>query len=180
MERNRALGSPTTMKSRRVTASVTVLAAASVLSGCGDATRDSLDVAHPSTAEQGSPGLTEPPGKQVSGIFKLPRKLTPVDPGDPFSPTVVWKGSILIVTAFGSSSCPPLAAHATVIAEQLLLIDFTDPPEQACTDDYAASVSRIPAPEGEVEVQREISAVYDLEGAQRSLIAVRLIRPEQS
>lgn len=178
-EPNQAHVSPTTMTIRRVMAWVMALAAVSMLSGCGEATRDGASGTSPSAASQRPPGLTEPPGKPSDGTQTPPTKPIPADPSDPFSPTVVWKGSTLIVTAFGSSSCPPVATGATVVKEQLLLISFRAPSEQACTDDYAASVSRIAAPEGDIDVQRKVSAVYDLEGAPRWLVDVRLSRPQQ-
>ena len=176
-ERIRELVSPTTMTITRVLASAIIVPAVSLLSGCGEATRDGEGGAAAPAASQSSPGLTEAPGKPVGGTYTPPRKPIPVDPTDPFSPSVLWEGDALIVTAFGSSSCPPVATGATVADDQLLLISFADPPEQACTDDYAPSVSRIAAPEEDIDVQGEVSAVYDLVGAERWLIDVRLRSP---
>ena len=157
-------------------ASVIGFTAVSMLAGCGDVT-DGASATSPPAAAQTSPGLTEPPDKPVGGTITPPRKPIPVESGDPFAPTVVWKGDTLIVKAFGSSSCPPVATGAAVVEPQVVLISFEDPPEQACTDDYGASVSRIAAPEGDIDVQRKVSAMYDLVGAERWLIGVRMQRP---
>ena len=164
----------------RVVASTIIVPTLSLLTGCGQATRDGAGEAAASAASPTSFGLTEAPGKPVGGTYTPPRRPIPVDPDDPFSPSVVWEGDTLIVTAFGSSSCPPVATGATVAGDQLLLISFADPPEQACTDDYAPSVSRIAAPEGDIDVQREVGAVYDLVGAERWLIDVRRVDASDS
>jgi hypothetical protein len=168
---------PRSMTTSHVMASVIVFSAVNMLAGCGDGTRDNASATTSSAAAHTPPSLIAPPDKPVGGTITPPRKPVLVESGDPFAPIVVWRGDMLIVTAFGSSSCPPVATGALVVEPQVLLIHFEDPPEQACTDDYGASVSRIAAPEGDIDVERRVSAMYDLAGAERWLIRVRMQRP---
>lgn len=166
------------MRFGRALSHVMALSAVTAVFGCGAQTRDDAAGVTPSdTSSPTSPGLTEPPKKPSDGTVTPPRKPIPVKPGDEFAPTVVWTQDELMVTAYGSSTCRPVATGAAVVEPQMLLISFQGPPEQACTDDYAPHLSRLPAPAGDVDLQRRVYAVFDLEGAQRRLIEVSLVHP---
>lgn len=154
----------------RVLAWVLALSTVAVVQACGSEPRDVRS--SPSPAR---PTLTQPPDKQPVDTVAPPRKLIRVKPGDPFAPTVVWKRDRLVVTAYGSSSCPPVATGAGIIGPQLLRITFQGPPEQECTADYAPQLSRIAAPTQQVDLDRKVYAVYDLQGLQRLAIRVRLV-----
>lgn len=108
-----------------------------------------------------------------------PPKARPFVPGE-FAPEVVWKGDQLIVTAFGSGTCKPVATEAVVSDTHTVLVRFDEPganPGQACTDDYAPNRSRIPAPTGDIDLASDVYAVFELAGASRQLIPVQLVSP---
>ena len=154
------------------------ISAVTVVIGCGTQPRDDAAPEAPlETSSPTTPGLTEPPDRPSDGAVTPPGEPIPVRPGEEFAPTVEWKEDELLVTAFGSSTCRPVATGAAVVESQLLLISFQDPPEQACTDDYAPHLTRLPAPSGDVDLQRRVYAVFDLEGAQRRLVEVSLVNP---
>jgi hypothetical protein len=156
----------------RVLACMLALSAVAVVQACGSEPRDVRS--SPSPAR---PTLTQPPDKQPVDPVAPPRKLIRVKPGDPFAPTVVWKRDELVVTAYGSSSCPPVATGAGILGPQLLRITFQEPPAQECTADYAPRLSRIAAPTQHLDLDRKVDAVFDLEGLQRLAIRVRLVDP---
>lgn len=164
------------MRIGRLLSHVMALSAVTVVLGCGTQPPDDAAPEDPSDASSPTPPrLTEPPNKPSDET--PPGKPIPVRPGDEFAPTVVWKHDELIVTAYGSGTCRPVATGAAVVEPQMLLISFQDPPEQACTDDYAPHQSRLPAPAGDVDLQRRVHAVLNLEGAPQWLIKVQLMRP---
>ncbi len=85
---------------------------------------------------------------------------------------------MLIVTAFGSSGCRPIAEEAVIADRHTLVVSFVERPEGiACTDDYAPSRSRIDAPTGDIDVSRDVYARFELEGAPQQLIPVELLSP---
>ncbi len=84
---------------------------------------------------------------------------------------------MLVLTAFGSSMCPPVANSADVADSHTIVVRFDPPGEQACTDDFGPSRSRISAPSGDIDLDSEVFAYFDLEGAPLQLIPVQLVHP---
>lgn len=104
---------------------------------------------------------------------------SPTLPGD-FEPSVVWKGNRLRVTAFGSSSCPPVASAARVVSAHSIAIRFEPVAGVPCTDDYGAQVSRIAAPVGAEDLSRRVVATLELVGAPAERVRVTFAAPSAS
>jgi hypothetical protein len=154
------------------------------LVGCGTQTSGGDAAGAPTPSDSTTPSLTVVPDKPVKTVLlpPPPRKTLPVRPGQ-FSPEVVWRGDTLLVTAFGSSTCRPVATDAVTADQHTIVVVFADPssrPGQACTDDYAPHLSRIPAPTGAVDFTDDVYAMFELEGAPRQLIPVQLDHPTPS
>ncbi len=175
------------MHIRSLLSGVIALSSAALLVGCGSTTSGEATggASAPSASSSPTPaGLTQAPDEPVSCGVIPPKQSLPttplptVDPGGDFAPEVVWRKDELIVTAFGSSSCPPVAQGAVVVDSRTVAISFEGPPKQACTDDFAPHDSRIPAPSGDIDVESDVYATFDLEVAARQLIPVQLVHPE--
>lgn len=172
------------MKSRSRWPQAVALSGVVLLFGCGTQTGDDDAAGAPASASPTSNRSTTAPDEPVSKGVIPPKKpppkkpLPPVDPGDEFTPSVVWRQDELIVTAFGSSSCPPVARGAVVVDPHTVAISFEAPPKQACTDDFAPHDSRIPAPSGDIDVASDVYATFDLDVAARQMIPVQLVHPE--
>lgn len=101
-------------------------------------------------------------------------------PGD-FSPEVVWQGDELIVTAFGSSLCQPVAQSAEAVDSHTVVVSFESRPKGvACTDDFARHRTMIPAPTGGIDLSGDVYATFAVDGAARQLIPVQLSHPSFS
>ena len=170
------------MMSRWLGSSAAGLVGLLLLVGCGTQTSGG-DAARASTSsDTTTPSLTVVPDKPVKTVLLPPRKTLPVRPGQ-FSPEVVWRGDTLLVTAFGSSTCRPVATDAVTADQHTIVVVFADPssrPGQACTDDYGPHLSRIPAPTGAVDFTDDVYATFELEGAPHRLIPVQLDHPTLS
>jgi len=172
------------MRTRSLLLRTAALSGVALILGCGSQTSGGNQTSGGDTAPASSspspttPGLTEAPEKPVSTVVLPPRKPLPtVTPGD-FAPSVVWKGDMLIVTAYGSSMCPPMADEAIAIDRHTIVVSFDKRSANiACTDDYGPSISRIDAPSGDIDVSRDVFATFGLGGAPRQLIPVRLVHP---
>lgn len=152
--------------------------AALALVGCGSRSSggDAGAAETPATSAEPTADVA-PPDKPVSTTL-LPSPNLPVVRGQ-FSPEVVWRGDTLIVTAFGSSLCQPVAKDAAAGDTQTVVVTFNDPTAQgqACTDDYAPNRSKIPAPDGGIDVTDRVYAVFELPGAPLQRVQVQLLHP---
>lgn len=169
----------------RVASRVAALSSVALLLGCGSQTTTTKSQPSGGDAAQASgspspasPGLTQAPDKPVSTVVVPPRKPLPTVRPGAFAPSVVWKRDVLVVTAFGSGTCQPIAKAAAGVDRHTVVVSFVDrPADVACTDDYAPRRSRIAAPTGDIDVSSDVYATFDLEGAPRQLIPVRLVNP---
>ncbi len=171
------------MTKKPIPTALATLSGLVLLLGCGsqtsggDAAGAAASVSQTSSSSPTSPVLTAVPDKGTGTVIVPPRKGKPVAPGD-FAPEVVWKQDMLIVTAYGSSTCRPVAEEAVAMDEQTILLTFGDRPDNvACTDDYGPTRSRVPAPSGAVDLNGDVYATFDLEGTPQQLIPVQLIDP---
>jgi len=170
------------MRTQSLVSRGAALLSVALLAGCGSQTNagdqgSGEDVAQSSTRSSSpSPGLTKAPDKPVDRVIVPPKKPRPVTPGD-FAPSVVWKKDMLIVTAFGSSTCRPVADEAAAADQDTVVVSFVERPAGiACTDDYGPTTSRIAAPLG-IDLSGDVFATFELEGAPRQLIPVELLNP---
>lgn len=165
------------MTTKSIPTAVVTVSGLLLLLGCGSQISGGAAAEAPTSQAQSSPGLTRAPDKPVGTVLPPPRKQGPVKPGD-FAPKVVWKHDTLIVTAFGSSTCRPVADEAVAYDEHTLVVRFGGPPDGvACTDDYGPTRSRIPAPTDGIDLDSKVYAAFELEGTPPGLIPVRLIHP---
>lgn len=164
------------MKVRSLLPPSAVLLGVALLLGCGSQAPGGA-AARPPTSSPTSAGLTDAPDKPVGTFVLPPRKRAPIRPGD-FTPKVVWKQDMLLVTAFGSSTCRPVADEAVAADQHTIVVTFRHPAAGvACTDDYGPTRSRIPAPAGDIALDSDVYAAFDLEGTAPRLIPVRLVNP---
>ncbi len=171
------------MKSQRMLSGVAALGGLVLLLGCGTQTSGRAAADAPTSPSQtsrspASPGLTAAPDKPTTGtVITPPLKGKRVLPGD-FAPEVVWRHDRLIVTAYGSSTCRPVADAAAVSGQHTIVVTFGSPPNGvACTDDYGPTRSRIPAPSGDIDLDSKVYAAFDLEGTPPQPIPVQLVNP---
>ncbi len=135
-------------------------AAALALSACG---AQQVDAGRP-----GGDGPDKPIGTDV------PPDDVPSGPAKPMRPKVVWKGATLVVTAFGSSSCPPVASQASATSAHRLRIILQQPPDdQPCTDDYGPHRSRVASPSSGIDLGSPVTARLVQDGDD-PLVRVRL------
>lgn len=181
------------MKAQRILSGLApALGGLILLSGCGSQTSggdaaeaptlssqsspSSTSPSSPSSTSPSSPRLTAAPDK-TTGTLLPPGWGKRVKLGD-FAPRVVWVRDELIVTAFGSSTCRPVADEAVVADQHNVVVRFGDwSKDQLCTDDYGPTRSRIPAPVGDIDLDSEVFATFDLEGSPPQLVPVQLVNP---
>lgn len=169
------------MESRQQVARTVALVAMLLMVGCGTSTANGG--AAPTTSRSVSISPTAPvpitaPTSPLSTGVLPPRAHWPtMTPGD-FTPEVVWHGSELIVTAFGSRQCQPVPRSAAAADSHTVVVTFESRPKGvACTDDFAPHVSRLPAPAGGIDLNSDVYAAFDLAGAPQQLIPVQLDHP---
>lgn len=173
------------MKAQRMLPGVAALGGLILLLGCGSQTsgRDAAEAptspsqSSPSPSSPTSPRLTVEPDKTTGTVLTPPPPGRPVRPGD-WDGEVVWKHDMLIVTAFGSSICRPVPEEAVAADRHTILLIFGDwPDDVACTDDFAPTRSRIPAPSGDIDLNGDVYALFDLETARSQRMPVELVNP---
>ncbi|MGI8887652.1 MAG: hypothetical protein ACR2GB_01570 [Nocardioidaceae bacterium] len=169
------------MKSQRMLSGVAALGGLVLLLGCGTQTSAGDPGQAPAKSSPTSPdspkspGLTAAPPKPT--VTVPPGTGKPVKPGD-FAPEVIWQRDQLIVTAFGSSTCRPTADEAVVADSHTIVVRFGErSKDQLCTDDYGPTRSRIPAPAGDIDLDSDVFATFELEGTPSQLIPVELVNP---
>ncbi|MEV4900514.1 hypothetical protein AB0K08_04135 [Citricoccus sp. NPDC055426] len=117
---------------RRSTAGVLALSALA-LSGCGGADDDVPEViAHVDVSEQGTVA------ERLSGGAR---------PDDQFGPMLQWaRPDMLVLTTFGSSSCPVLVEDLSVREDGIQQVVLTDPAAThgPCTADLAPRELQVP------------------------------------
>ena len=171
------------MTIRSIPSAVGTLLGLGVLLGCGsqpsggDAAQATASPSQTSSSSPRSSGLTAAPDKPTGTVLTPPPPGTPVRPGD-WGGEVVWKHDMLIVTAYGSSTCRPVAEEAVAADRHTILLVFGDwPDDVACTDDYGPTRSRIPAPGGDIDLTGDVYAMFDLETAPGQRIPVEMVNP---
>lgn len=152
-----------------------------LLLGCGASASNGDAASTPNPKTSPSSLLQRPPPEPTkpTSTFVAP-PLTPwptAAPGD-FTAQVVWQGDQLVVTAFGSSLCRPVARSVAAVDAHTLLVTFDiRPANVGCTDDFAPHRSRLPAPNGGIDLESDVYAAFNLDGAARQLIPVQLRHP---
>lgn len=174
------------MKAQRMSSGVAALGGLILLSGCGTSAGDGDAAEAPSSPSQTSPAaptspssprLTAAPDKPTGTVLTPPPPGPPVRPGD-WDGEVVWKHDMLIVTAFGSSTCRPVPEEAVAADRHTVLLIFGDFPDQAaCTDDYGPTRSRVPAPSGDIDLNGDVYAMFSLETSRGQRLPVELVNP---
>ncbi len=168
------------MTTRSLKTCAAALGAAALLLGCGSQVSGGTAAGQaPTSPGPTQPDLTQATHKPVGAVIPSPRRTPPVASGQSL-PSVVWKGDMLLVTTFGSSLCQPVAESAAVVDLHTLVLRFGDPPDRRgipCTDHFVPSLSRIPAPSGDVDLNADVYATFDVEGAPRKPILVELVHP---
>lgn len=153
--------------------------AAASLTSCGSKALDpGARPMHPSTSLPAVGRAS--PSKPVKTVITAPPTRIHQRPGQ-FSPTVVWRGARLIVTAYGSSTCPLVAAAAVVpLRNRISVVLQRQTREHACTADYAPHRSDVPAPHSDIDLARDVYASLDAVGLQGRWVKVELVHPRLS
>ncbi len=154
------------------------MVALTTIVGCGGQSSGTpVAATSPPQTSSAVPGDTGSSGRPTRTVVAPSGSGTTVVP-DGFAPRVVWKGDMLIVTAFGSSTCPPLAQVATVVDRQTIRVAFGGTERGVpCTDDFGPSRSRVAAPSGGIDLEDDVHALFETGGSPRKPIPVRLVDP---
>jgi hypothetical protein len=152
------------------------LSAVLVLVGCGAQVSNGGADATPS-----SPGVSSAPTKPTSTFVAPPLSPWPTASPGAFEAQVVWQRDELVVTAFGSSLCQPVARSAVAVDEHTVVVVFAARADDvACTDDFAPHRSRVAAPAGGIDLSGDVYAAFNLDGAARQLVPIQLRHPRFS